>query len=888
MGTGKKVSATKVLSHQLVVWAAWLRVDEWYRSGNLAPQPELCQWRLHPQAAVRQLANELNSGKWRPGVWSQLPYPKKGACLRHYVMPTVKDQVAFMAYLVLLGPLLDKRFLPFVFGNRLYRPFAWNTRSANPRWEQRRYPLLAKWTYLPYARSHGLFRRVANWTVSHMTKAALPEKNYADPIHRPIDYDTDILPRWAQEKWWSEGDGEGLGNRAYWASLDIQLAYPSVRLSNLSKALCDLSEMHYMTRHNISDNITKDDLSTVLLDDVLDSYPQTTLAGLGDQQLRMELSKSLVGALNRVKITDHSIPTESWIPFHARATLPPENKGLPTGLAISGLLLNVVLHRVDKAVYDYLAQTQGKDRGAVVRFADDMYLMARSPEGLFRLMDVIWGAVENTTGRLPIKPSSKSNLYLNLSKIGPEPVKGAVYKCLQASDWSKCEKCQEIKPSNQAKPVSLHQWWKGESDSQLRSKLDRTAVGPGDVGPFVTTLVERLSKIGKDTLTDRFGEGARARQVQLHDLARFDIADEQVRADTRRTFAANRLARAWLSTDRSQAQRELLEIRRSVAKVFTETPWKFSLWGAVVRAAGRRVAGAEHHCTEDDDKEARNWLAGMLRLISMHEEDSWLFDWPTEDVESSHQISIDWRGPYLSYHRTAFWQALANVIQLLYRHHEGHEQSWSQGTGPSPGHWATRAVPEGLHGHVAEFLGNIDAWVQLLYPNDAEKADLPRWELDHLVAACLAPVTRLIVAEEWRRCKQDATQLVIPEGVIVNAPVTSKILQRNGRLVTAHGGRRRILRRSVVAQLLLADRNQGLGDFLFPQGRRSRVHDVLGDPAYAIAVARHFQCQTQLPEETLMDAIRQVCSLPVRDPLTLWEYGYARRIMLSRGSTWPP
>ena len=159
-------SATEALSHPMVVWAAWLRVDEWYGSGNLAPQPELSQWRLHPEAAVRRLAGELASGEWRPSEWMQLPYPKRGACLRHYVMPTVKDQVAFMAYLVLLGPLLDSQFLPFVFGNRLYRPLAWNTRLEKPRWDQRGYPFLTNRTYLPYRRSHGLFRRVANWTVS--------------------------------------------------------------------------------------------------------------------------------------------------------------------------------------------------------------------------------------------------------------------------------------------------------------------------------------------------------------------------------------------------------------------------------------------------------------------------------------------------------------------------------------------------------------------------------------------------------------------------------------------------------------------------------------------------------------------------------------------------
>ena len=69
------MQASEVLSHPLVVWAAWLRVNEWYRSGNLAPQPELCHWRIQPEVEVRRLAAELRSGEWQPDLWSQLPYP---------------------------------------------------------------------------------------------------------------------------------------------------------------------------------------------------------------------------------------------------------------------------------------------------------------------------------------------------------------------------------------------------------------------------------------------------------------------------------------------------------------------------------------------------------------------------------------------------------------------------------------------------------------------------------------------------------------------------------------------------------------------------------------------------------------------------------------------
>ena len=43
-------SGLEALSHPLVLKGDWLRVEDWYRSDNLAPEPELSQWRLHPEA----------------------------------------------------------------------------------------------------------------------------------------------------------------------------------------------------------------------------------------------------------------------------------------------------------------------------------------------------------------------------------------------------------------------------------------------------------------------------------------------------------------------------------------------------------------------------------------------------------------------------------------------------------------------------------------------------------------------------------------------------------------------------------------------------------------------------------------------------------------------
>ena len=208
--------AAEVLGNPVILQGAWMRVDSWYRSGDLAPQPELSRWRLYPEAMLRDLAEALRDGNWKPELWRQVPYPKKGARLRHYVMPTVRDQVAFMAHMVALGPILDVQVANFAFGNRWYRPIAWNRRAEPARWVHRPYPVLTHRSFLSYARSHGLFRRVAHWTVARMTKVTLPAEDDSGRVQIPGDYEAGTLPPWTGEAWWS---GTPDTSRAFWAGL---------------------------------------------------------------------------------------------------------------------------------------------------------------------------------------------------------------------------------------------------------------------------------------------------------------------------------------------------------------------------------------------------------------------------------------------------------------------------------------------------------------------------------------------------------------------------------------------------------------------------------------------------------------------------------------------
>ena len=292
--------AAEVLGNPVILQGAWMRVESWYGSGELAPQPELSRWRLHPEAMLRELAEALRDDRWKPEQWRQVPYPKKGARLRHYVMPTVRDQVAFMAHMVALGPILDVQVENFAFGNRWYRPIVWNRRTERAGWVHRPYPVLTDRIFLSYPRSHGLFRRVAHWTAARMTKAPT-EEDESGRVKVPGDYGPGTLPPWTYEAWWK---GSPDTSRAFWAALDIELAYPSVRIGRLAV------DMERALRRPVN------------FQQLFDGCPEPVSEALAVEDVRVNIGRRMTRALDEITLDPCGIPRNAWSP--------PRNHPLPT------------------------------------------------------------------------------------------------------------------------------------------------------------------------------------------------------------------------------------------------------------------------------------------------------------------------------------------------------------------------------------------------------------------------------------------------------------------------------------------------------------------------------------------------------------------------------
>lgn len=923
----------ELLTDPLVLRAAWLRVNRWCRNGDLVPEPELSRWRLDPEQALRDLQERLRRGEWSPKPWDQVPYPKKGARLRHYSRPRVEDQVAFMAHMVLLAPIIEPDIPSFVFGHRWYRPIAWNRRRSPPKWTHREWPLLTSHVYLPYTRSHGLYRRVAHWAASCMTGTDILKQDTTGQIPHPDDYDTDtrspfldnVLPPFVKPSWWEEGHTTGEA-KGWWMALDLQLAYPSVCLDHLRSAFED-----FLDSGNARLDETPQRSRTRELQDRTTGYPPWILERLSRPEVQRELASRLVNKLKEVSIQKGRIPPDAWRPPHLLSQVPDEPKGLPTGLAICGSLLNVVLHNLDRTMDKAISAESDRVRrpAAFLRFADDMTLLARSQDDLLRLVDLVWtGITEDPEARLCCL-NSETNLHLNFSKLSPEPFAQVVDRYLCSHGWTECssKKSATESPSNTGAtnvdksnrcsenegcgarlppgddivptPKTLSDWWdeakNGDWAETTEEDRDRCALVRGEVTPFVTTLVERLSDLSRDTLADRFGTGARDRIVQLHELARFEIDDEQVAAGTRRLFAVNRLASAWLPEEGDTGDAALQDIRDSIAEAVQSTPWKFRMWRSVVRAAARKTSTSS---TAEDDA-AEDWLKRQLRKIvsrgGVHQgaidSESWLGTWPEDRKEwpcECVERSSDWRPLYISFLRAWFWRALAEASRHLHGHAGRLARPDPWDAGPPPSWWTVRAIPEESVGRTARSLAQLDRWVRVLYGENPDVDEIRSWEVDALVEATLASVPGRELAEATRRADQarlEATGPSVPGSLkqLRQNPVTRRILSDQNRIREARK-RAQVLSRESLEQLRLGSHDQRTGELLFRDDGTTRVQPSLRNSPRRLAAAfSSLGLGSHVPRERIAGGVPEPDDLIDEihsKPFALWEYQATRRIFL--------
>lgn len=353
-----------------------------------------------------------------------------------------------------------------------------------------------------------------------------------------------------------------------------------------------------------------------------------------------------------------------------------EQLGLPTGLALSALLSHVALTDVDL----HLAETIKARETAILRFVDDFVIVTRSPEQTIEQSLLLQARLGQAGTRLCLKKEKTSPLGL----------------------------------LTDAKPDVVHAL--------------RKASITQDADPFVTTVVERLSELGREDPFAIVGLAGKQRIQELHLLGRTHMHDPLMNRETVAAFAAGRLARSFPTS--TQNRGEVEAIRSTIAQVLTEHPFKPGMWTWVVKAAARRPfdAGSE------DETIAADWLKRLLRPYALGAEDEQNYWWPSPQKHSenqAHAVAKTSRSPshqldVVSFLRASFWNALASVLDALDRP-----------GAPGPASWVPRALEAPLRQESRTMLAACETWSSVLYP-DNKTSPLKWWEKAAYARARLA------------------------------------------------------------------------------------------------------------------------------------------------------
>lgn len=327
-----------ITSPENFFWA-WEKVKNLYANESAwFDDLELARFEGTLRRQFEVLKDEMQGGSYRCSPIHPLPHPKgndrTSLELRQSFSISIRDQLAWLAVINILGPAIDDKMPSWSFGNRLHRP-VWAEEESSKQtktWKFGPYRHTTRRLYRKFQHSWPLYRRYVFLTLKQMsriTARALPSDRFEDslikaeefaPEHRRLPY--------LRPGFWKDDTSD-----VYWVSLDFEKFYPNVNL---------------------------DIVATNLIGSIPTELKSVTLEKLIRRLLSFRLD--LAGWLpNDLEALGLRVGAKHF-------------NGLPTGLMVSGFLANIAMLNIDRAVAAEIQERQV----AHFRYVDDHIVLGRT------------------------------------------------------------------------------------------------------------------------------------------------------------------------------------------------------------------------------------------------------------------------------------------------------------------------------------------------------------------------------------------------------------------------------------------------------------------------------------------------------------------------------
>jgi hypothetical protein len=337
---------TKIADFNNLYWA-WEKAKNTYRPGDIwFNELEVAAFEANIAEELACISRDILSGNFNLGYISPVPFPKgkngDGPRTRQTFWISVRDQVAWLAIVNIIGGLADAKMPFWSYGNRLYLSIFFQNNEegkAEPRYGYYRNTtknLFRKWT-----QSWPLYRRHINITARLLskTKASVSKDLEVEEVNLIANNDNlennhPLKNSYIQTDYWTRGKKGEL----YWAGIDLEKFYQSI---NVDLILSNFKT--YLPAEHFSEELYK--LLGRMLDFKIDygDWPEADL-----RQINLETKQ------------------EAY-------------PHLPTGLFVAGFLANVAMLKIDESVGEKLMENKNI---AHFRYVDDHVILSNNFDAL--------------------------------------------------------------------------------------------------------------------------------------------------------------------------------------------------------------------------------------------------------------------------------------------------------------------------------------------------------------------------------------------------------------------------------------------------------------------------------------------------------------------------
>jgi hypothetical protein len=377
----------KIADHNNLYWA-WEKAKNSYKPGDIwFNELEVAAFEANLSEELASIHYDILNGLYQLKAIEPVAYPKgrddNGPRTRQTFWVSVRDQVAWLAVVNIIGRYIDSKMPFWSYGNRLYISMFYDEDKVSGLSELKfgYYRNTTRNFFRKWSQSWPLYRRHINVTAKYLTKdqkefnadLEVQEQQMIEQNNKLIDHP--LKAGYLDASYWKTRKKDGL----YWAGLDLEKFYPQISLAIIKENLSKYLPTSYNSEQFVA-----------LIDSLLNF--QIDLIGWNKDEL------SAIG-LNEIEKNYHH---------------------LPTGLFVAGFLANVALLQVDEQIQ---AKLNINRNIAHFRYVDDHVLLSTTFEGLLEWIEDYQRILD------------KSNIGTTFNPAKTEP-KGLAdyYTCLKSDD----------------------------------------------------------------------------------------------------------------------------------------------------------------------------------------------------------------------------------------------------------------------------------------------------------------------------------------------------------------------------------------------------------------------------------------------------------------------